>query len=394
MIHRHQFLAVSLLLTVPGLATADGGQTPEARSSVVSRAASTGQAALFVNSVVAADLVETLVAGGEFTVFVPTDDAFCKLPSTALEELLKPENKDRLARLLKCHALPGRNLASDLPKLRRPKSLAGPNLTFAANGHGLAVNEATVVKADIPARNGVVHLIDRVLMPPAADILEITGNAGKFNLLLKAIDVAGLTNALRTDGPFTVLAPTDEAFARLGKEAIVKLLLRLAAWSGWIASAAASIALASLATQSPEKSSVTPPVREAPVPLTISEQLARLRSELPHVALKTSGHPLARQAGGELFWDLTRQQGYMMLEGLAPVDPGKGVYQLWIFDARRDERYPVNGGVFAVEKSDAPALIPFRAPLPVDRPTLFAITLEPPGGVVVSDRQRIMLAAQ
>ena len=84
----------------------------------------------------------------------------------------------------------------------------------------------------------------------------------------------------------------------------------------------------------------------------------------------------------------------MMLEGLAPVEPSKGVYQLWIFDARRDQRYPVDGGVFTVEKSDAPSLIPFLRPLPVEKPTLFAITLEPPGGVVVSDRQRIMLAAE
>src|SRR4051812_42679019 len=85
----------SLILAVPGLTAADGGKGPAGGANVVARAASTGQASLFVNSVAAADLIEPLIGDGEFTVFVPTDDAFRKLPSSALAELLKPENKDK-----------------------------------------------------------------------------------------------------------------------------------------------------------------------------------------------------------------------------------------------------------------------------------------------------------
>ena len=86
----------------------------------------------------------------------------------------------------------------------------------------------------------------------------------------------------------------------------------------------------------------------------------------------------------ELFWNPAKQEGYMTLQGLAPLDPSKGVYQLWIFDARRDQRYPIDGGVFTVRNPTPRRWIPFRAPLPVEKPTLFAITLEPPGGVVLS----------
>jgi hypothetical protein len=84
----------------------------------------------------------------------------------------------------------------------------------------------------------------------------------------------------------------------------------------------------------------------------------------------------------------------MRIEGLPPASPGRGVYQLWIFDRRRDDRYPVDGGTFAIPETGGPAVIPIRAALPVAEPTLFAVTLEPPGGVVVSDRKRILLTAE
>jgi anti-sigma-K factor RskA len=100
-----------------------------------------------------------------------------------------------------------------------------------------------------------------------------------------------------------------------------------------------------------------------------------------------------RGAGGEVVWDNARQQGYLSLEGLAGVDPRRGAYQLWIFDATRDSRYPIDGGLFTMAEGQAPTVVPIRAAVPVREPTLFAITLEPPGGVVVSDRKRIMLTA-
>ncbi len=83
----------------------------------------------------------------------------------------------------------------------------------------------------------------------------------------------------------------------------------------------------------------------------------------------------------------------MAIRGLAEVEPTRGVYQLWIFDDARDARFPVDGGMFSVRDARATTIVPIRASLPVRRPTLFAITLEPPGGVVVSDRKRILLTA-
>ncbi|WP_435011091.1 anti-sigma factor domain-containing protein [Tundrisphaera lichenicola] len=110
--------------------------------------------------------------------------------------------------------------------------------------------------------------------------------------------------------------------------------------------------------------------------------------------LKATDHPLAAGASGEMVWSQDAQQGYLKLVGLAAVDPSRGAYQLWIFDDRRDPRYPIDGGAFTIGDGKAPTVVPVRPLLHVGRPSLFAITLEPPGGVVVSDRRRILLAGE
>ena len=97
---------------------------------------------------------------------------------------------------------------------------------------------------------------------------------------------------------------------------------------------------------------------------------------------------------GDLVWDDRQQEGYMRFKGLAPNDPDVYQYQLWIFDATRDERHPVDGGVFDVPSGSDEVIVPIRAKLPVGEPVLFAITVEKPGGVVVSDRERIALVAK
>jgi anti-sigma-K factor RskA len=102
--------------------------------------------------------------------------------------------------------------------------------------------------------------------------------------------------------------------------------------------------------------------------------------------------PAGLRAGGEVLWDAQAQRGVMQFTGLAPNDPRIAQYQLWIIDAERDARYPVDGGVFDVA-SDGEVLVRIAARLPVGRPTLFAVTLERPGGVVVSTRERLVLAA-
>ncbi len=170
--------------------------------------------------------------------------------------------------------------------------------------------------------------------------------------------------------------PTRPRIAAPGRGRAASLI----ASAGWVA-AAASLFLAFWAW------------KPAPIalPMTPSEQMQELSRAYRPIRLSATDHPLARGAGGELIWSGDRQSGFLKLQGLAEVDPKKGAYQLWIFDRDRDARYPVDGGLFGVDDATRPTIIPIRASVPVREPTLFAITLEPPGGVVVSDRKRIML---
>ena len=104
--------------------------------------------------------------------------------------------------------------------------------------------------------------------------------------------------------------------------------------------------------------------------------------------------PTALEAGGELVWDNDKQEGYMRFSGLAANNPEELQYQLWIFDQTRDDRHPVDGGVFNVPAGQSEVIVPIRARLPVGKPVLFAVTVERPGGVVVSSRERIALVAK
>ena len=103
--------------------------------------------------------------------------------------------------------------------------------------------------------------------------------------------------------------------------------------------------------------------------------------------------PAAQGLEGDVVWDNETQQGYMRFVGLQPNDPTQSQYQLWIFDAQRDERYPVDGGVFDV-RADGEIIVAIRAAVEIQDPTLFAVTVEQPGGVVVSDRSRVVALAR
>ena len=118
-----------------------------------------------VAAVKAADLVATLKGPGPFTVFAPTDEAFGKLPEGVLEDLLKPENKAKLQSVLTYHVVPGKVMSRDAAKLDSAKTVQGSTIKIKAIDNGVMVNEAHVVKADIAASNGVIHVIDRVEMP-------------------------------------------------------------------------------------------------------------------------------------------------------------------------------------------------------------------------------------
>ncbi len=197
------------------------------KPSVLVTAATTGKFRTLINLLVAADLVSTLSEDGPFTVFAPSDEAFAKVPSADLAALLLPENKAKLKKILTLHVVPGRIKASVLASKGRVKTVNGARLNVAENRHGLAVGEATVVQADIDCDNGIIHVIDRLLLPTASstDVLGLAESKRSFSVLIAAVKAAGLEDTLRGDGPFTILAPTDEAFGKLPHETLSALLL-------------------------------------------------------------------------------------------------------------------------------------------------------------------------
>ena len=218
---------LALSFSVPfGLADDSKTRKEKPTRGVLGVAAEAGEFRTLLNAIVAADLFDDLREDGPFTVFAPTDEAFAKIPAADLAALLKPANRDALKKLLTLHVVPGRLTADALISHGSPRTLNGAKLTVAANRHGLAINEATVIKADIPCRNGLIHVIDRVLMPSASptDLLGLASSSKSFGTLVAAIKAAGLEDALRGDGPFTILAPTDEAFAKIPKEQLEALL--------------------------------------------------------------------------------------------------------------------------------------------------------------------------
>ena len=118
-----------------------------------------------VAAVKAAGLVDTLKGPGPFTVFAPTDEAFAKLPAGALEDLLKPENKAKLQSVLTYHVVPGKVMSRDVVKLESAKTAEGNTIKIKAIDDSVMVNDAHVVKTDIAASNGVIHVIDKVILP-------------------------------------------------------------------------------------------------------------------------------------------------------------------------------------------------------------------------------------
>jgi uncharacterized surface protein with fasciclin (FAS1) repeats len=133
---------------------------------IVDTAVAAGNFTTLVAAVKAAGLVDTLKGPGPFTVFAPTDAAFAALPAGTVETLLKPENKSKLASILTYHVLPGSVTSKDIAgKKLDPKTLEGQTLAIDASGSAVKVNDATVTKADIVTDNGIIHVIDKVLLP-------------------------------------------------------------------------------------------------------------------------------------------------------------------------------------------------------------------------------------
>lgn len=195
-----------------------------AQKNIVETAVEAGSFKTLAAALTAADLVDAVKGPGPFTVFAPTDEAFAKLPKGTVETLLKPENKSKLQDILKYHVVKGKVMAADVVKVKGAVALNGQRIDVKVDGGKVSVDSANVVKTDIGCTNGVIHVIDSVILPATDAIPAVADKAGKFKTLLAAVKAAGLAEALSGEGPFTVFAPTDEAFAKIPQATIADLL--------------------------------------------------------------------------------------------------------------------------------------------------------------------------
>lgn len=153
-------------LALVGIMTAASPARAQQTKDIVDTAVAAGSFTTLAKALTAADLVATLKGPGPFTVFAPTDDAFAKLPAGKLDDLLKPENRATLRRVLTYHVVPGTVMAADVVKVTSAKTVSGDTLPIVVSGSTVMVHEARVVKTDIAASNGVIHVVDTVLLPP------------------------------------------------------------------------------------------------------------------------------------------------------------------------------------------------------------------------------------
>jgi uncharacterized surface protein with fasciclin (FAS1) repeats len=171
----------------------------------------------------------TLQGEGPFTMFAPTDQAFAALPEGTLEALLA--DTEALSQVLLYHVIPGEVPAADVIGLDVVTTAQGEDIDITVDGSAVRVNQAKVVTTDIAASNGLIHVIDQVILPPSfgettelTDIVATAAEAGSFTTLLAAVEAAGLVETLQGAGPFTVFAPTDQAFAALPEGTLDALL--------------------------------------------------------------------------------------------------------------------------------------------------------------------------
>jgi uncharacterized surface protein with fasciclin (FAS1) repeats len=225
----------------PTATAAAEAEAPAATADIVDTAIAAGSFTTLVAAVEAAGLVETLKGEGPFTVFAPTDDAFAAIPKETLDALLADPSGD-LTQILLYHVVPGKVMAADVTDGLEAATVQGAPVTFSVADGVVKINDATIVTTDIEASNGVIHVIDAVIMPPAdeaaaateapaeeaaapvGDIVDTAIAAGSFTTLVAAVEAAGLVETLKGEGPFTVFAPTDDAFAAIPAETLTALL--------------------------------------------------------------------------------------------------------------------------------------------------------------------------
>jgi hypothetical protein len=228
-------------------------------------------------------------------------------------------------------------------------------------------------------------------LPLARELEEVAAAIALAELSVESMP-RGLAEKILAAAPSVTPAPARSVARPRGREAI-----------GWIAAAAAAaIAIAGWwprlrgPAEAPEPDPKSIATVEIPTPKapTLSEERDALLATAPDaktIAWQATKDPGAEGASGDVVWSTSAQRGYMRFRGLRRNDPTKIQYQLWIFDKERDDKYPVDGGVFDVDGDEV--VVPITPKIVAKAPTLFAITIEPPGGVVVSKREHIVLTA-
>ncbi|GIQ98000.1 MAG: hypothetical protein CM15mP3_10340 [Candidatus Poseidoniales archaeon] len=206
-------IVVSLIL-VCLLASSLPVSSADSNEDIPTNAAATGVHESLVAALAQAELVSTLEGPGPFTVFAPTDDAFAAA-GIDLVALDTPEGKETLTDILLHHVYSGSVPASAVTDGMMAEMVNGDKVAFTNDGTTVTVGGATVITADVIASNGIIHVIDKVLMPPS-DIPTTAGTTGIHNTLVNAVVQANLLTTLSGDGPFTVFAPTDQAFTDAG----------------------------------------------------------------------------------------------------------------------------------------------------------------------------------
>lgn len=187
-------------------------------------AAADGRFTTLAAALEAAHLVDTLRGEGPFTVFAPTDEAFAALPEGTLEALLTPGARADLTAVLTYHVASGSLGSAEVLARSGVETLNGQRAPIQVDDAGARIAGASLVVTDLRCDNGVIHVVDRVLLPELRDLTAVAADSGDLELLVAAVRAAGLAEALAGPGPFTVFAPTDDAFRALGRERLEGLL--------------------------------------------------------------------------------------------------------------------------------------------------------------------------
>lgn len=200
---------IDAVILPPSLAEAETDDLPD----IVETAVAAGTFETLVAAADAAGLVETLQGAGPFTVFAPTDEAFAALGEDTINALLA--DPETLSDILLYHVVPGEFMAADVVELTSVDTAQGSPALITVSDEGVQINNANIVTTDIQTSNGVIHVIDAVITPPTQSIVDIAVADGRFTTLVAALEAAGLVETLQGEGPFTVFAPTDDAFAQV-----------------------------------------------------------------------------------------------------------------------------------------------------------------------------------